>query len=63
MNWQQLVRIDKVESDPIFLLSKTNTPQKFVFDICGTSKNIYKVQIYKTSKMIYCNCPDAFMLL
>ena len=59
MKWQQLVRIDKVESDPIFLLSKNSTPQKYIFDICGTSKNIYKVQIYKTSKMIYCNCPDA----
>ena len=59
MKWQQLVRIDKVDTDPIYLLSKSITPQKYIFNICGTSKNIYKVQIYKTNKMIYCNCPDA----
>ena len=44
MKWQQLVRIDKVESDPIFLLDKSCDQQKYIFDICGTSKNIYKVQ-------------------
>ena len=59
MKWQQLIRIDKVFNDPIFLLSKKNLENKFTFDVCGSTKNIYKVQIYKTNKMVYCNCPDA----
>ena len=59
MKFQQSLRIDKIFDQPIYLLKKKQEDNKFVFEVCGTTKNIYKVQIYKYSKMIYCNCPDA----
>jgi len=59
MKFQQSLRIDKIYDQPIYLLKKNQEDNKFVFEVCGTTKNIYKVQIYKYSKMIYCNCPDA----
>ena len=59
MKFQQLLRIDKIYDQPIYLLKKNKEDNKFVFEVCGTTKNIYKVQIYKYSKMIFCNCPDA----
>ena len=59
MKFQQLLRIDKIYDQQIYLLKKNKEDNKFVFEVCGTTKNIYKVQIYKYSKMIFCNCPDA----
>lgn len=59
MKIQQLIRIDKIHNDPIYLLTKNNESNKYVFEICGSTKNVYKVQLYKKSKMIYCNCPDS----
>jgi len=59
MKFQQSLRIDKIYDQSIYLLKKSQEDNKFVFEVCGTTKNIYKVQIYKYSKMIYCNCPDA----
>lgn len=59
MKVQQLVRIDKIYNEPIYLLTKKKEFNKYIFEICGSTKNIYKVQIYTTCKMIYCNCPDA----
>ena len=59
MKFQQLIRIDKIYDQPIYLLKKSQEDNKFVFEVCGTTKNIYKVQIYKYSKMIFCNCPDS----
>ena len=59
MKFQQSLRIDKIYDQPIYLLKKSNEHNKFIFEVCGTTKNIYKIQIYKFSKMIYCNCPDS----
>lgn len=56
---QQLIRLEKLNSDDFYLLDKIEEDNKFHFDICGSTKNIYKVRIYFKSKMIYCNCPDA----
>ena len=43
----------------MYLLNKEHYTNKFVFDISGSTNNIYKVQIYFISKMIFCDCPDA----
>ena len=59
MNIQQLLRIDRIYNDSIYLLNKEQYTNKFVFDISGSTNNIYKVQIYLSSKMIFCDCPDA----
>jgi hypothetical protein len=59
MKYQQLNRIDKINYEPLYLLNKTNENNKLTFEISGSTNNIYKVQLYFTSKMIYCNCPDA----
>jgi hypothetical protein len=59
MKTQQLIRVDKMFNEPIYLLSKKKEFNKYIFEVCGSTTNIYKVQIYTTSNMIYCNCPDA----
>ena len=59
MKTQQLIRLDKMFYEPIYLLTKKQDGHKYMFEVCGSTKNVYKVQIYNTSKMIYCNCPDA----
>jgi len=59
MKLEQLVRIDKIYDQSIYLLNKLEEPNKYVFNVCGSTKNIYSVKIYKFSKMIYCTCPDA----
>jgi hypothetical protein len=59
MKTQQLIRLDKMFYEPIYLLSKKQEFNKYMFEVCGSTKNVYKVQIYTTSNMIYCNCPDA----
>ena len=59
MKYQQLNRIDKINYEPLYLLNKTKENNKLTFEISGSTNNIYKVQLYFTSKMLYCNCPDA----
>jgi len=59
MKTQQLTRVDKIFCEPLYLLSKKKVSNKYMFDVCGSTKNVYKIQIYTTSNMIYCNCPDA----
>lgn len=59
MKYQQLIRIDKIYNEPIYLLGKKYNNNKYIFEICGSTKNIYKVNIYNLSKTIYCNCPDG----
>lgn len=59
MKYQQIIRIDKIFNEPIYLLGKNHNNNKYIFEICGSTKNIYKVQIYNLSGKIFCNCPDA----
>lgn len=59
MNNQQLIRFEKINSEDFFLLNKENDNSKFVFKICGSTKNIYENKIYIKSKMIFCNCQDS----
>ena len=59
MKTQQYCRYNKIFSDNFYLLNKTEHPNKLSFDVSGSTSNIYNVNIYFASKMIYCNCPDA----
>tara|TARA_B110000285_G_C14816015_1_gene464207 strand:+ start:120 stop:728 length:609 start_codon:yes stop_codon:yes gene_type:complete len=59
MKLQQIVRIDKIYDQSIYLLNKVEESNKYIFNVCGSTKNIYSVKIYKYSKMIYCTCPDT----
>ena len=59
MKYQQLNRLDKIKHESIYLLDKEKYDNKLVFTMSGSTNNIYKVQLYFGSKMIYCNCPDA----
>ena len=56
---QQLLRFEKLNSEDFFLLGKSNDENKLIFNICGSTKNVYETKIYFKSKMIFCNCPDA----
>ena len=59
MKYQQENRIEKIKYESNYLQDKKEENNKFIFTMCGSTKNIYKVQLYFNSKMIYCNCPDA----
>lgn len=59
MKVQQIYRYDKLFSDTIYVLNKNVDNNTLIFDISGSTKNIYKVKIYPISKMIFCNCPDS----
>jgi len=59
MKYQQLLRIDKIHNDPLYLLNIQTYSNKYEFKICGSTKNIYNIGIYIYSKTIYCNCPDG----
>jgi hypothetical protein len=56
---QQILRLDKVENESFYLLDKCEEDNKLIFKICGSTKNIYEVKLYLTSKRIFCNCPDS----
>ena len=56
---QQILRLEKLNIDDFYLLNKFEEDNKLNFDICGSTKNIYKVKLYFGSKMIYCDCPDS----
>lgn len=59
MKTQQYYRYNKIFSDNFYLLNKSEEHNKLSFDVSGSTSNIYKVNIYFASRMIYCNCPDA----
>jgi hypothetical protein len=59
MKYQQLIRIDKIYNESLYLLNIEIYDNKYEFKICGSTKNIYKINIYKYSKTIFCNCPDG----
>ena len=56
---QQILRLDKVYNEDFYLLDKYQEDNKYIFKICGSTKNIYEVKLYLNSKRIFCNCPDS----
>ena len=44
MKTQQLIRLDKMFYEPIYLLTKKQDGHKYMFEVCGSTKNVYKVQ-------------------
>ena len=60
MKVQQLIRYDKIFTDSFYLLNKFIDNDNFIFELSGSTRNIYKVRIYSRSKMIFCNCPDSY---
>ena len=59
MNPEQLIRIEKIYNEPLYLLDNKREPNKLIYKVSGSTNNIYNIQIYINSKKIYCNCPDS----
>jgi hypothetical protein len=59
MRNEQIIRLDRARREKIFLLQKNIEDHRCVFNICGTSKNVYNVSAYFGSGKIFCNCPDG----
>ena len=59
MDINQILRIDRIFNDSIYLLDVNSVDNKYIFEISGTTNNIYRVQIHLNTGKIYCNCPDA----
>ena len=43
MRYEQVIRLERAKSEKIFLLQKNLEDHRCVFNICGTSKNVYNV--------------------
>lgn len=54
--FNQNKRIEKIYSEPIYLL---NVSKDLTFKVSGSTANIYTVSIDKQEKRIRCNCPDS----
>lgn len=59
MNSQQQKRYQKLNNDKFFLLGTHRENNNLLFDISGSTKNVYHVTIYGDTGTIFCTCPDA----
>lgn len=59
MRYEQVIRLERAKCEKIFLLQKNLEDHRCVFNVCGTSKNVYNVSAYFSSGKIFCNCPDG----
>ena len=60
MNSQQRQRFNKVWSEEFYLLDKKSEKANYIFQISGSTANIYTVTIYGNAKRINCDCPDSW---
>ena len=60
MNSNQKKRLQKVSYEPFYLLNLSkNEKNNLVFDVSGSTANLYQTTIYPESQTVFCNCPDA----
>ena len=59
MSLEQQIRLNKASIESFYLLDNMFDENKFIFDISGSTQNIYKVKLYLKSRSIFCNCPDS----
>jgi len=58
--YEQLKRIDKVNSDKFYLLERTKLEEnKYKFNITGSTLNIYELIFDLKNQKYTCNCPDS----
>ena len=59
----QKIRIQRVHKQTFYLIDKTISDDLFIFQISGSTANLYTVTInssgYDLDKLITCNCPDS----
>lgn len=60
MNSNQKKRLQKVNYEPFYLLNLSkNEKNNLIFDVSGSTANLYQTTIYPESQTVFCNCPDA----
>jgi len=59
MRQEQIERLERAEREKIFLLQKNIEDHRCIFNICGSTKNVYNISFYYGSGKIFCNCPDG----
>jgi hypothetical protein len=60
MNIQQSTRMNKVNNEPFYLLNLSkNNNGNYIFDISGSTANLYQTTLYPESGTVFCNCPDG----
>jgi len=60
MKIDQDKRFTKIFNEPFYLLDlKSNQDGNYVFDVSGSTANIYQMTIYPEHKNVFCSCPDA----
>lgn len=59
MKSSQILRLERINYESFYLLNHSKEDNRIVFDISGSTSNIYSVKYYTTSNTIYCNCPDS----
>lgn len=60
---EQKIRIDRVYKQPFYLIDKSQENEFFVFQISGSTANLYTVKINPNvtsfNDLVICNCPDS----
>lgn len=60
MNHNQKIRIDRIYTQPFYLINKYKENEDFIFQVSGSTANLYTVKINTSSEnLITCDCPDA----
>lgn len=59
MDLHQELRYGRVFYEPLYLLNIEKENNKYLFNISGSTANVYKISLYDFSGKIFCNCPDA----
>lgn len=59
MRYNQLKRFNKIFSEKFYLLDINNNDNHYLINVSGSTYNVYNLKLYKTSKKIFCNCPDS----
>lgn len=59
MDNSQRKRFDKIFCDRFYLLDVKKTNTNYELSICGSTRNVYKVNLNLITKKIKCDCPDS----
>lgn len=59
----QKIRLDRIYTQPLYLIEQQSENDSFVFQISGSTANLYTVKINseipEINELICCNCPDS----
>lgn len=60
MKFDQEKRMKKITKEPFYLLDlNQNDKGNYVFNVSGSTANVYNTTLYPEERKVFCSCPDA----